>query len=238
MLKKVTDYGYTRNIEEAIVFYLVYIVLGVLFKLLLGSIARVIKPTVGFSILIIEPLIIPLILSVLILKEKELEVNFKYVTVALIGLGIAFFYGVIFGLLPISFLTTVEGVKKNKKNDQNLIDAVKKEDSKEVKKIISNQGNVNKKDNNEWTPLIWAAARGNREITNLLVENGAQVNYKNEAGINALMAAVSSGDIKTVQILLEAGADIKSKNKDGKTAQKMAKEAGNTKILKILTAYK
>ena len=72
--------------------------------------------------------------------------------------------------------------------------------------LIKAGANVNAKDNNGSTALIYAtkAKSGNYE------------------GI--------------VSVLLKAGADVNAKDNDGKTAIKLAQEAGNTKIVELLKA--
>lgn len=58
-----------------------------------------------------------------------------------------------------------------------LIKAVKENDTEKAKTLITtDQGLINKKDNNDETPLMIAARNGNIELVKFLVEHGADVN--------------------------------------------------------------
>ncbi len=51
-----------------------------------------------------------------------------------------------------------------------------------VKVLLKNKANVNAADENEYTPLHWAAKLGYTEIINILIENGANPLLKNKDG--------------------------------------------------------
>ncbi|WP_425381535.1 ankyrin repeat domain-containing protein [Spiroplasma endosymbiont of Polydrusus pterygomalis] len=64
----------------------------------------------------------------------------------------------------------------NKKNELKLINAIKNQDLKKIKKLIKNGANIN----GIWDgkiPLIYAAKIGDEAIVNYLIANGANVNY-------------------------------------------------------------
>ena len=104
-------------------------------------------------------------------------------------------------------------------NRYNLIEAVKNNDINRVNSILNNgKANINAKDRDGWTALIWASCKGDLEIVKLLVESGADIDAKDNDGWTALMRASWRGYLEIVQYLVEIGADINIKNKDGKTA--------------------
>ena len=104
-------------------------------------------------------------------------------------------------------------------NRYNLIEVVKNNDINRVNSILNNgKENINAKDRDGWTALIWASCKGDLEIVKLLVESGADIDAKDNDGWTALMRASWRGYLEIVQYLVEIGADINIKNKDGKTA--------------------
>ena len=93
----------------------------------------------------------------------------------------------------------------------------------EVKAEIS-KADVNARDKDGWTALMFAAAGGAAESVKVLLDAGADVNARNEDGLTALIAAALSGTAENVKVLLDAGADASHKDKDGKTAWDLAQD--------------
>jgi ankyrin repeat protein len=71
-------------------------------------------------------------------------------------------------------------------NGGNLIDAVRSGDIEAVKTALSSGGDVNLRDKQGRTPLLFAAAAGRQDIVNLLLEKGADPNIADNAGRTAL----------------------------------------------------
>ena len=105
-------------------------------------------------------------------------------------------------------------------NRYNLIEAVKNNDINRVNSILNNgKANINAKDRDGWTALIWASCKGDLEIVKLLVENGADIDAKDNEGWSALMEASYEGHLKVVKYLVEKGIDrVNVKDNDGWTA--------------------
>jgi 26S proteasome non-ATPase regulatory subunit 10 len=62
---------------------------------------------------------------------------------------------------------------------------------------------IDKKDEDQRTPLHWAAAEGALEVVDFLVVNGnARLNVQDEAGWTPLMSAASAGHSEVVSFLL------------------------------------
>ncbi len=60
-------------------------------------------------------------------------------------------------------------------SDLRLIEAVKAEDVAGVRELLAAGADVHQQDEHLWTPLNWAAGKGNMELVSLLVEHGADV---------------------------------------------------------------
>lgn len=85
-----------------------------------------------------------------------------------------------------------------------------------VNMLLSNRSNaVNKRDNNQQTPLFIAARNSKGKIVNLLIEKGAQVNARDKTMSTALHSTPTR---KVADILLKHGADIDAENVIGNTA--------------------
>jgi ankyrin repeat protein len=99
---------------------------------------------------------------------------------------------------------------------------------------IKVKGNVDAKDEDGKTALVWASLMGHTEVVKTLLEAGADVNAKDKSGIAALIRASLGGYTEIVKILLEAGADVNAKAKSGITALIRASEDGHIETLKAL----
>ncbi|OQB09306.1 MAG: Ankyrin repeats (3 copies) [Parcubacteria group bacterium ADurb.Bin216] len=90
-----------------------------------------------------------------------------------------------------------------------LIEATKKGDSAEVKKLIGRGADVNGKDSWGNTALLEASLAGNLEMVKALIAAGADVNIKAPVGNTPLSLASVRGDIQIVKALIAAGADVR-----------------------------
>lgn len=84
-----------------------------------------------------------------------------------------------------------------------LIEAVKAEDAATVKELIAAGADVNQEGEQEWTPLNFAAGKGNLEIVKLLVENGADVFKVGRDLRTPYMIALAAGRVEVVKYLKE-----------------------------------
>ena len=121
--------------------------------------------------------------------------------------------------------------------NQKLFDAVCKNNINGMKEAISLGADVNLK-NNEWdTALMYTAYWGRTDIARLLIEHGADVNAVDKYGNTALMWACEYGHIEIVQLLLEYGVDVNGQDKYGNTALIKACEYGHTDIANLLIEH-
>ena len=93
---------------------------------------------------------------------------------------------------------------------------------------------LNKKDDEGWTALTWAALKGHEPIVQLLLENGADIEARNSSGDTALIWAAQRGNSAIVELLLQRGADIEAKNQYGGTALFWVALKGNMALVQLL----
>lgn len=85
-----------------------------------------------------------------------------------------------------------------------------------------------------WTPLHYAASKGNIEVVKFLLAEGALPNAPAPDGTSPIMMAARTGSIDTVQILLDAGADPAAINLNGDNAVSSARDNGHTELAQAL----
>jgi len=84
------------------------------------------------------------------------------------------------------------------------------------------------------TPLLWAAFEGDVPETARLLKAGADINAVNNYGVNALLLAADISNTELIQLLLKNGADAKSANADNETALHLVARSGNVEAAKLL----
>ncbi len=94
-----------------------------------------------------------------------------------------------------------------------LFDAIRNQELDRVKKILKpsffgKKIDVNKRDLNSRTALMYAAKYGGAAYVRLLLEHGAKVNMTDKNKTTALNLAAGVGDTESCQLLLDAGAKI------------------------------
>jgi hypothetical protein len=123
MFIDLTDFSRVRNFKEALGFYLAYLLLAVLFIFLLGMISGVVGLNFDNDGLVVGALIIlveVLVLSVLILKAKNLYKNFTYILLSLLSCLLAILGGGLLGLIIPAYFTTLKVFEKNKGKIESL----------------------------------------------------------------------------------------------------------------------
>lgn len=89
----------------------------------------------------------------------------------------------------------------------------------------------------EWSPLQFAASRGDATSVDFLLKLGADPNLNDGRGWRALHLAASSCSGECVRLLLEAGADIRVMNQRGRTALCCAIECCNVSSTRLLIEH-
>jgi hypothetical protein len=99
---------------------------------------------------------------------------------------------------------------------------------------------INAKDEDGWTPLLWASEGRNSEdgsVVRLLLEHGADINVQSRNGWTPLHEASCYGALEVVRLLLEHGADVEAKDNDGKTALQVVADTGHDKVVELLREH-
>ena len=109
-------------------------------------------------------------------------------------------------------------------------------DAMYCKALIKAGADVNAKDNDDQTALMWAACYGHTACVDVLIKAGADVSAKVNDVLTALMWAARYGHTACVEVLIKAGADVNVKANDGWTALMRAACCGHTACVDVLKA--
>ncbi|MCB9265279.1 MAG: ankyrin repeat domain-containing protein [Lewinellaceae bacterium] len=110
--------------------------------------------------------------------------------------------------LPLAefFIQQGAGQALGSKASQGLIEAVRSKDLGDARYWLQNGAAPGQKDELGTPVLIWASARGDYEMVNLLLNHGADPDAFNRVGQTALAAAARFGHPNILRLLLEFGA--------------------------------
>ena len=118
-----------------------------------------------------------------------------------------------------------------------LLDAAKKGDVAEVRRLLDEGTDPYATMKDGWTALMFAAQNGYVEIVRVLVvacETPEPRNMKTDKGRTALMFAAENGHDKVVRALLLADANPNLLDNNGNTALMFAAWNNHTKVVNIL----
>lgn len=85
-----------------------------------------------------------------------------------------------------------------------VIEAVKNDDREAIEKLLADGADVNEQDEHGWTPLNWAAGKGDVETVKLLLEKGADITLTGRDMRNPLMIAKAASRKEVAEVLTEA----------------------------------
>ena len=103
-----------------------------------------------------------------------------------------------------------------------------------TQKLINKGADVNQPG---WTPLHYAATKGNIEIMRLLIDSHAYLDAESPNGTTPLMMAAHYGTPVATKLLLEEGADPRIKNQLGLTALAFARQANKPESAQYIEAF-
>lgn len=113
-----------------------------------------------------------------------------------------------------------------------LTNAVVQGNIPRVEELVKNGANINKIDEKERTPLIYAAIDGNREMFDKLIELGADVNLGNPL-IHILLMEDGEEEEK-MEWFIEKGANVNQQNENGETPLIHATMLSNQRAIDFL----
>lgn len=111
-----------------------------------------------------------------------------------------------------------------------------------VEYLLANGAQIEARNEDGSTPLIWAASFAQTDILKLLIDRGARTNVRDKDGNTPLIAAACECALATmnsaydvVRMLLEQGSNVNARSKDGTTAlMNAASGFGGAAIVKLL----
>ncbi|HTW58837.1 MAG TPA: ankyrin repeat domain-containing protein [Terriglobales bacterium] len=111
-----------------------------------------------------------------------------------------------------------------------------------VETLLDNGADIEARDDDGDTPLLWAASFAQTDIFKLLLDRGAKIDVRDRQGNTPLIAAACECAVATMnsayavmKILLEHGAAVNARNHDGRTALMMASGmTGDASVLHLL----
>lgn len=97
-----------------------------------------------------------------------------------------------------------------------------------IKKVSQQLHNSNQYDEFGYSPLHYAAIKGNLEIVQLLVQNGGDVNSKTKnGGVTVLMRACIGGNLEICRYLVKKGALVNCVDNDGRSLRDICDSKSN-----------
>jgi ankyrin repeat protein len=103
--------------------------------------------------------------------------------------------------------------------------------------LLDNGAEIEARNNNGWTPLMYSAIRNNTKMIKFLVQKGAFMNAQDRSGRTALMMLMDKGDREAIEFLLKSGADPNIIDSRSNTALIGASSKGRLIIAAILIKH-
>ena len=123
---------------------------------------------------------------------------------------------------------------RNAKDESPLMIAALKGYLDMARQLIDKGADVNK---TGWTPLHYAATKGEAPMIELLLENHAYIDAESPNRSTPLMMAALYGTTSAVKLLLESGADPTLRNDQGLTAIDFAQRAKRVDAAEVIAAF-
>ena len=100
--------------------------------------------------------------------------------------------------------------------------------------ILRGDININQRDSDGGTPLIYAACSDFPLLVEMLLERGADLRSVTNSGSNALHFCATHGGISSTTLLLKAGASIETRSVNGARPLHMAAQGGHFGVTELL----
>lgn len=119
--------------------------------------------------------------------------------------------------------------------DQRLVDAARRQDRGLVRTLLKTRAaDVNTRQPDGATALLWAAQWDDGETADLLIAAGADVTAVNDFGVSPLHMAATNGSAAMIARLLKAGANPNTALPNGETALMSAALTGRSDAVNVL----
>ncbi|RDW56944.1 hypothetical protein BP5796_13011 [Coleophoma crateriformis] len=103
-----------------------------------------------------------------------------------------------------------------------------------ISEVLTDGGDLNTVDSQDWTPLHWACFGRSQKAIPVLVAHGAEIDAKDSVGWTPLFWAALNGDTATVQLLLTKNANHLERDMHSWTALRWAAARQQTDVIRIL----
>ncbi len=130
-----------------------------------------------------------------------------------------------------------KGKQKLGDNNYFLQYAILNNNIKALEYLIKAGANVNAKEENGYTALVFAASQGEVKIINTLINAGADLNTKDPYGRTALAYAVDFQHYDAAKFLIKAGADVNIGDEKGLTPLMHAAVNADPEMLELLIKH-
>lgn len=120
---------------------------------------------------------------------------------------------------------------------QLLLEASEGCDCAACRRLLDQGADVNGRDEDGCSSLLWAVLAGSEETVKLFLERGAEVNVSNLDGETPLHWAAVTGKLKIAELLLARGAKADAKDVFGITPLRSASLNGDWKMVKLLREH-
>ena len=126
----------------------------------------------------------------------------------------------------------------NRLTYKTIHEAAAKGDLADVKRHLQKGTDVNIKDDNDWTPLLYSAFNGKQDVVVFLISKGADVNVASRiTGWTPLHVAADKGHLGVVKILVGAGANVNAKDSIGMTPISSAVGDNHKDVIEFLKQH-
>jgi len=100
--------------------------------------------------------------------------------------------------------------------------------------LIERGSDVDKRDENQETPLDIVSGSGHLDIARLLLKSGSNPNFQDSKGWTPLHRAAQSGHLQIVTLLLASGAEVNITNGTNDTSLDLASRSGKLEVARLL----
>lgn len=125
--------------------------------------------------------------------------------------------------------------KEFEENTKNFISSIKNNDIENARKFLNAGADIDAKDDDGWTALMYSAHYDYEESLLFLIKNEAGLNIKAENGMTSLMYAAIKGNISAAKILVNEKADINILDRNGWSALDHASYNDHKEIVQLLS---